>query len=145
MTDDNVTKLPVRKRPPGPGRGKKIAQGSGMPARGVGYGGEAKGASLTAGQIGEHPEHWGKMTPEQRKAKMADKHAVAAELLQELCTIGLDKDQAAPTRIMAINGALDRIEGKPIQRVLGGTVETVEEIRTRDPNEASETYARLMK
>lgn len=147
MTDDNVTQLPPpKKRPPGPGRGRKVKQGSGLPAMGKGWGGDAKGEG-TKVPIGEHPENWGKVVegqPELRKAKIADKQAAADRALAVLEDV-MENSEIDMARISAANALLDRIEGKPVQRIVGGTVETVEEIRTRDPVAASEAYQRVMK
>lgn len=113
----NAVKL-TGKRPPGPGRGHKVKQGSGMPASGEGWGGPAKGAGTL-------------LTPEERALstlcprdehgrllKMPEKVARADLLNDNLFDIATDPNQPGGVRVMASVGALDRLEGKPVQRTI---------------------------
>ncbi len=144
MAEDNVTQLPPpKKRPAGPGRGHKVKQGSGIPAAGPGWGGAAKGASASSGTVGEHPERFSKLEPDERIAKIENKAAAADRALGVLYEV-MERSEYDASKIAAANSLLDRIEGKAVQRSIGGTTDTVEEIRTRDPIQASREYKKMI-
>lgn len=139
--DDNITVFPApKKRPAGPGRGHKIKQGngfvnkpaSGLPAMGAGWGGDASGT-----------EGWKKGEVHAKKPPGTNEGR-AEEMRNLIYDIAIDSENPAGLRMMAADKLLDRIEGKPVQRVLGGTAETVEEIRTKDPIEAARAYDRII-
>jgi hypothetical protein len=116
-------------------RGGKNAAGpasgtpaSGLPAMGPGWGGPAKG-SFTPFEPG-HPYY----------APREDSKARAANVLDKLYTLAISAESEG-VQMMAAERFLDRVEGKPVQRVLddrkGGTVE---EVRTRDAQTAMDAY-----
>lgn len=74
------------KRPAGPGRGHKIKQGSGVPAGGDGWGGEAKGGG---------PAGKARLIPGQTRAKRAVTDKRADEMKAVLHKIALDGEHEA--------------------------------------------------
>lgn len=87
-------------------------KGSGIPAKGKGWGGPAKGASasrIDAGEAGDaiRAQRWD-------PAKLADAAAVEAEMMGVLYThaLGAENEHA---RIAAADKMLDRLKGKPKQ------------------------------
>ncbi len=105
---------PARKRPPGPGRGHKVKMGSGMPATG-GWGGPAKGAGKDPR---ETPIEVRRTAMAIHKARMPEKEAAADELKATLYDLATDNEQPGGVRVMAASAALDRLEGKPVQRTI---------------------------
>lgn len=113
--------VPIKKRPPGPGRGHKIPMSEdGHTATGSGWGGPVKGASTTAGAVIEcqplstacpRDEHG-------HLLEMPEKQERTALLNDNLFDIATDPAQPGGVRVMASIGALDRLEGKPVQRTI---------------------------
>lgn len=124
--DDNVIDLrPMTgkdgsRRTPGPGRGRKgvkIGKGpaSGLPATGQFHGaGNGHPAGPGPGRMPDGPE---------REKRIADKQAAAEEALATLREIGQNEAEMGGVRVMALNAVLDRIEGKPVQRSVSGTLD----------------------
>lgn len=132
MSDDNIINLPPpKKRPAGPGRGKKIKQGSGIPASGAGWGGPAKGAGTTT-PINEHPDSFAALPPGERKAKLVDKAAAAERALVIYESIMENEAEMASNRISAANALLNRIEGMPVARSITGTMDDLERMSDAD-------------
>lgn len=135
----DIAALAKRKRP---GRGDPLAKGTGgggSPAGGPGWGGPAKGPGAGPEAIvGEH-----RMPEAEKVAKIGDKLATADRMLVILSEIA-ESSEFDATRVSAANAVLDRIEGKAVQRIVGGTTDTVEEIRTRDPIDAAKAYQRVI-
>lgn len=105
---------PTGKRPPGPGRGNKVKQGNG------GWGGEAKGASTSTGAVVEH-QRLSTLCPRDEHGHllaMPEKQERATLLNDNLFDIATDPNQPGGVRVMASVGALDRLEGKPVQRTI---------------------------
>ncbi len=73
-----------------------------------------------------------------------DREKAAEEAMQMMYSIMHDETAGPATQLQASEKLLNRIEGAPVQRILGGTVKTVEEIRTADPVEASKEYRRII-
>jgi hypothetical protein len=153
---DNVTPIrPVRlkkdgtpAKPTGFSKGGSRYKGpalgipaSGIPASEIPAGGfiNAPPGTPPAPLIGT-PEFSALLTPEAR----LNRELAAEAMLQVQVKIALDPNEMAATRSTAADRASNRIEGAPVQRILGGTVKTVEELRSTDPIEASKEYRRII-
>lgn len=85
--------------------------------------------------------------PEKRaltEKNQLNREVAAEEAMQMMYSIMHDTEAGHATQLQASEKLLNRIEGAPVQRILGGTVKTVEEIRTTDPIEASKEYRRII-
>ena len=91
---------------------------SGIPAMGAGWGGEASNHPRPA--FSEDPlPYQGKRLPADLKER---KEEILDELRLKLVNIALDEDTPLPLQIIASDKALDRLEGKPGQKlaIVGG-------------------------
>ena len=87
-------------------------KGSGIPAKGAGWGGPAKGASTSRIKPGD-PDGIAAMS--RNPAVMADKAEAAEQMRNVLYGIALDGENEH-ARIAAADRLLDRLEGKPLAR-----------------------------
>lgn len=133
--DDNVVPIKPKtgrdgsRRTPGPGAGNKRKVGNGgtgLPAMGAGWGGPAKGAQDHGpGRMPNGPE---------RDAKLRTNEEIRVRALAKIDAL-IDSDQQG-IALQASQAALDRVEGKAIQRVAATpNGETVEELRTIDASQ----------
>lgn len=102
-------------------KGNGLGQG---PGQGPGWGGPARGAHPAIDSVPvleavskmaqlriDDPEAWAL-----RQAKNVVRKERGALLENELFDIAMDSDQHPATRVQAIDKALDRLQGKPVQR-----------------------------
>ena len=120
--------------------------GVGGPAKGAGagdgWGGSARGDAAIAG-----PEALIPGQPEEKRLRSTMRERKAAEVAEEMKDILYDlayNAERQETQLSAAGKLLDRIEGLSVQRVIGGTVQTVEEIRAANPVDASREYQRII-
>lgn len=114
MTDDNVTKLPGKKRPPGPGRGHKIKAAGSIdygPVNGPGWGGPAKGPGKDLSDLSTH------IGPAEIRARAANKAELAEEALGHMVTI-MRESEFEGNRLNAAAKVRAEIVGNPMQRVM---------------------------
>lgn len=111
---------PVRKRPPGPGRGHKVKQGNGYvpnPPQGPGWGGPAKGAGT--------PESFAAVRNMRRSPE--EREALADEALETMVKVMRDSDYEG-VRLAAAEKVRNQVLGTPVQR----TIIDNQPIETRD-------------
>jgi hypothetical protein len=130
------------RRTPGPGRGHKTKIGNdhipGMEASGPGWGGAAKGEGKDLADVATH------LDAAELRARMPAKAAASDQMLGIWYHIATKADTSDSNRIVAAEKLVEHIDGKAIQRIMANTVETVEEIRTKDPEEAAKEYQRVI-
>lgn len=118
-----------------------------MPASGPGWGGPTKGASTTVGMMNGAETGPGRIGPNsspERRMKLENKQASAEAMYVVWEEIALNPEESASNRINAAEKLVNHVEGMAVQRLIAGTTDTVEEIRTRDPVEASRTYQKII-
>ena len=127
MTDDTVVDFKSG-RPKKPLTEKQLernrkarAPASGIPARGPGWGGAAKGAGNHAAGPGQPPDG-----PE-RQAKIADKQALAAEAMETLALI-MRTSALDMAKLSAAQAILDRTAGKAVQRTITASADDLERL-----------------
>ncbi len=102
-----------------PGSGKKPVN---TPARGAGWGGEAKGASSSAGRM-TGPAFMGDENPTGLPGyRGLAKAAVVEMMMGVLWDVAIDPDEPSQNRVVAADKVLDRVEGKPVQKVVTADV-----------------------
>ncbi len=138
---DNIVELKPGKRPAGPGRGHKVKTGkgyvnkpaSGLPAMGAGWGGPANGEG-TQTPINEHPANAALLGPGELTERRRTNEEIRLRALAKIDAL-IDSPQEG-IALSAANAALDRVEGKAIQRLASTpNGETVEELRTIDASQ----------
>jgi hypothetical protein len=142
-TEDNVTHLPVRKigghkRNPatrhgnGAGHGEAKGAGRGGRAKGAGYGGSANGAGNGSARQKFQPGNPGPtgLSEEARKRRMEiglpdvslSDEENARRLRQQLFDIVANAEHE-DLRLKAVDTALDRVEGKSVQRNINANLD----------------------